>query len=108
MSELDALSKAIGALTSDVVEARRQRERILAQLDMMEREHQDAKMMLQQHVMEFQLHTEEEMRKYQEMHLIVRDYQNTKNKAVGVLMTIAFFGAAAWEGIKLFLRKLGI
>ena len=108
MSELDALSTIIGELKSDVIEARRQRERIIQQLEDVSEEHTDMKMILRSHIAEFQQHTEEEMRKYDEMHVIVRDYQATKNKAVGVLMAIAFFGAAIWEGIKVFMKKMGI
>lgn len=107
MSELDSLSKAIGMLTSDASEARRQRERIFEKLDEMTGEHTESRMLLQQHVVEFQRHTEDEEKKYREIKAITADYQATKNKAAGAIAAIAMFGAAAWEGIKIALHKLG-
>lgn len=108
MSELDALSKAIGMLTSDASEARRQRERIFEKLDEMTDEHTESRMLLQQHVVEFQRHTEDEEKKYREIRAVVTDYKATKNKALGAIAAIAMFGAAAWEGIKIALRKFGL
>jgi ferric-dicitrate binding protein FerR (iron transport regulator) len=108
MSELDALSQAIGELSSDAREARRQRDRIFQILDTLSSSHGEARSMLERHMSEFQQHTIDEEQKYAEIRAIATDYQATKNKAAGAIAAIALFGAAAWEGIKIALRKLGI
>lgn len=87
------LNRLLGQLVSESKEGQRQRAQIFGRLQYIS-EHMVSRKEFDAHV--------------KEASVLLNDYRSTKAKAVGVLITVAFLGALAWEGVKHTLEKIGI